>query len=227
LVSQPPTATSISVPQPPAATSSNPPAATRLNFAAGTTYSLTAGTINAGQTIDYVIRALKDQPMIVMLTTPDDSAKLSVFGADGTILLSQSNQTSSWQGYLPSTQDYYLRLVETSSTQNFNLNVEIPARIQFAPGQNEITLDGQTTGGYSVLYTAYAMGGQQMNVTINTSAEVAALTIWGFRDGQPYARAQNGITDFRMTLPSTQDYIIQVVPQGGNVVSYEVKVKIQ
>jgi hypothetical protein len=56
---------------------------------------------------------------------------------------------------------------------------------------------------------------------------VAALTIWGFTDGQPYARAQNGVTDFNMTLPATQDYIIEVVPQGGNVVNYQVTIKIQ
>ena len=222
-----PLATSASAPQPLAPALSNLPTATRINFATGTTASLTLGTINAGQTIDYVIRALKNQPMIVMLSTPDDSAKLSVVGADGTVLLPQAKQLSNWQGYLPSTQDYYFHLAGNGSTQNFNLNVEIPARIQFASGQNEITLSGQTTGGYSVMYTAYARSGQQMDVTINTSAEVAALTIWGFSDGQPYARAQNGITNFSMALPSTQDYIIQVVPQGGNVVNYEVNVKIQ
>lgn len=165
--------------------------------------------------------------MIVMLDTPDHSEKLSVFGADGTVLLPQSPQSSSWQGSLPSTQDYYFRLTGAGSAQNFTLNVNIPARIQFSAGQNETTLSGQTVGGYSVLFVAYAFSGQQMDVTINTSPDVAALTIWGFSDGQPYARAQNGVTDFNMTLPSTQDYIIQVVPQGGHVVSYEVTVKIQ
>jgi hypothetical protein len=227
LISQPPTSLSTAIPQPPAPTTSNLPAATRINFATGTTESLTLGTISAGETLDYVIGALKNQPMIVMLTTPDDSAKLSIVGADGTVLLSPSKQLSNWQGYLPSTQDYYFHLTGNGSTQNFNLNVEIPARILFAAGQNEITLSGQTTSGFSVMYTAYARGGQQMDVTINTSPEVAALTIWGFSDGQPYARAQNGVTNFNMTLPSTQDYIIQVVPQGGNVVSYAVTVKIQ
>jgi hypothetical protein len=77
------------------------------------------------------------------------------------------------------------------------------------------------------MYVAYAFAGQQMDVTINTDPEVAALTIWGFSDGQPYARAQNGVNEFSMTLPSTQDYIIQVVPQGGNVVDYELEIEIQ
>ncbi|RPJ24708.1 MAG: hypothetical protein EHM33_16960 [Chloroflexi bacterium] len=77
------------------------------------------------------------------------------------------------------------------------------------------------------MYVAYAFGGQQMDVTVDTAPEVAALTIWGFRDGQPYARAQNGVTDFSLSLPATQAYIIEVVPQGGSVVDYELKVRIQ
>lgn len=223
----PPTFTSTAAPQPSIPTTSNLPTATRINFSSGATNSATQGTINAGQTLYYVLRALDDQPMIVMLDTPDQGAKLSIFGANGTSLLSQSQQTTSWQGYLPSTQDYYFGLTESRSTQNFTLNVNIPARIEFSSGENQVTLRGQTVGGYSVMYTAYAFGGQELDVTINTAPNVAGLTIWGFSDGQPYARAQNGVTSFNMTLPSTQDYIIQVVPQGGTVVDYELNVKIQ
>ncbi len=227
------TSTSTSVPPPAAATAttfsntSTLPDATRISFATGATYSVTQGTVQAGQAVFYVVKALKDQPMIVMLNTPDQSAILSVFGADGVILLSRSEKTSSWQGRLPSTQDYYIRVTGGTSTQNFTLTVDIPARIQFASGQDEATLSGQTVGGYNVSYVAYASGGQQMQVTINTSPEVAGLTIWGFSDGQPYARAQNGVTSFNMTLPSTQDYIIEVVPAQGKVVNYQITVKIQ
>jgi hypothetical protein len=165
--------------------------------------------------------------MIVTLDTPDQSTTLSVFGANGVVLLPQSDQATSWQGILPVTQDYYFRITGGGTTQSFTLNVNIPARIEFSPGQSQTTLRGQTVGGHAVMYVAYAFGGQQMEVTINTAPEVAALTIWGFSDGQPYARAQNGVTEFSITLPSTQDYIIQVVPQGGNVVDYEVTVRIQ
>ncbi|HET9915064.1 MAG TPA: hypothetical protein VFQ13_24450 [Anaerolineales bacterium] len=216
--------TSTSAPSPSAPSISN---ATRISFVPGTTYSLTQGSIPAGQTLTYFLRALEGQPMIVTLDTPDQSTTLSVFGANGIVLLPQSDQATSWQGTLPETQDYYFRITGGGSAQSFTLNVNIPARIEFSSGQSQTTLRGQTVGGYAVMYVAYAFGGQQMEVTINTAPEVAALTIWGFSDGQPYARAQNGVTDFSMTLPSTQDYIIQVVPQGGNVVDYEVTVRIQ
>jgi len=219
--------TSSSASPPAAPTTSNLPASTRISFAAGATYSITQGTINAGQTLHYVVRASGDQPLIVMLSTPDNSAKLSVFGADGTVILPQSGQATSWQGHLPSTQDYYFRLTGGGSAQDFMLNVNIPARLQFSSGQSQATFSGQTVGGNAISYVSYALGGPELEVTVNTAPEVAALTIWGFTDGQPYARAQNGVTDFSMTLPSTQDYIIEVIPQGGNVVDYELKVKIQ
>ena len=226
-----PTSTSIptatSVPPTVAPTSANLPAATRINFVTGATYSIAQGSITTNQTLYYVVKALKDQPMIVMFDTPNHDATLSVFGADGTTLLARSQHVSNWQGTLPSTQDYYFRLDGGGSTENYTLNLEIGARIQFSSGQNQVTLSGKTVGGYAVMYVAYAFGGQQLNVSINTAPEVAALTIWGFSDGQPYARAQNGVTNFSMTLPSTQDYIIEVVPQGGNVVDYQVTVKIQ
>jgi hypothetical protein len=196
-----------------------------LNFAIGTTQSVVEGTIQAGQSLNYVVRATKGQPMIAMLVSPE--AKLSILGADGSVLLPASQQGISWQGILPATQDYYFRITGSGSSQVFTLNVIIAARIQFAAGQNQVTMTGQTVGGYGVAYVAYANGGQILDVTVNTDPGVAALTIWGFSDGQPYARAQNGVTDFNMTLPSTQDYIIEVVPQGGKVVNYQLTVQVQ
>jgi hypothetical protein len=72
-----------------------------------------------------------------------------------------------------------------------------------------------------------ASAGQTLEVMINTSPNDAALTIWGFTDGQPYARAQNGVTTFSMELPSMQDYIIDVVPQGGRVLDYTLTVNVK
>lgn len=222
-----PTSTSTSAPTAAAPVVANLPDATRINFAPGATNSVAQGTIQAGQARYYVVKAMKGQPMIVMLTTPDQSALLSVFGTDGVVFLSRAQQATNWQGTLPATQDYYFRVTGGTSTQNFTLNVNIPARILFESEQMETTLTGQTVGGYNVAYAAYAFAGQQMEVTIDTAPEVAALTIWGFSDGQPYARAQNGVTDFSMELPSTQDYIIEVVPQGGSVVDYQITVRIK
>ena len=226
-----PTATNTSVPPtippPPPQPSLNLPAATRISFATGATESVTTGTIQPGQTLNFVVKALQSQPMIVSADSPNHDLNLAVFGANGAVLLSASQNTTNWQGLLPATQDYYFQIIGSAAAENFTLNLIIVARIQFGVGQIQTTLQGTTVNGFAVSYVARAQAGQRMDVTINTDPNTAALTVWGFSDGQPYARAQNGVTNFSMTLPSTQDYIIEAVPQGGHVVNYTITVRIQ
>ncbi|HVN16158.1 MAG TPA: hypothetical protein VMT73_10500, partial [Anaerolineales bacterium] len=206
-----PTATNTSVPPtippPPPQPSLNLPAATRISFATGATESVTTGTIQPGQTLNFVVKALQSQPMIVSADSPNHDLNLAVFGANGAVLLSASQNTTNWQGLLPATQDYYFQITGGAAAENFTLNLIIVARIQFGVGQIQTTLQGTTVNGFAVSYVARAQAGQRMDVTINTDPNIAALTVWGFNDGQPYARAQNGVTNFSMTLPSTQDYI--------------------
>jgi hypothetical protein len=41
------------------------------------------------------------------------------------------------------------------------------------------------------------------------------LSFYGCQDGQPYLRYVVEQNTFSMVLPATEDYIIQVVPRGG------------
>src|SRR6185436_9209756 len=103
-------------------------------FAVGATESVVTGTLGAGQSVYYVVKAGVDQPMIAMLDSPEHDMTLTIFGANGIVLLPASQHTSSWQGNLPSTQDYYFGLTGGGSAQNFTLNLIIAARIQFPAG---------------------------------------------------------------------------------------------
>jgi hypothetical protein len=203
------------------------PGATRIYFATGSTESVVTGTIGAGQTATYVVKAQQGQPLLASADSPDQSVDLAIFGANGVALLPASLSTSSWQGILPATQDYYFQVMGGSTTQNFTLNVIIAARVQFASGEVKTVVNGSTVNGFAVSYAAYAQKGQKMDVILTVNGDNAGLTIWGFSDGQPYARAQNGVQDFSMVLPSTQDYMIEVVPQAGRVVDYSVLIKIK
>jgi hypothetical protein len=204
-----------------------PPVGTQIVFPTGGTYGVVSGTIQANQNLDYYLKAAKGQPMIAILNSQNNDVAMSIRAQDGTVLLPAAQKSSLWQGTLPGTQNYYFQVIGGSGTENFTLSVNIPARIQFAAGQNSAVFNGRTVNGYAVSYVAYALGGQTLEATVNTSPDDAALTIWGFSDGQPYARAQNGVTNFSMKLPSTQDYIIDVMPQGGRVIDYSLTVKIQ
>jgi len=204
-----------------------PPAAQRIQFLSGATQSVTTGTVPAGLSNTYVLSAQQDQVLIASADSPNPNVKLAIFGANGVVLLPANQGSNSWQGTLPTSQDYYLQVIGTNSTENFSLNIIVAARIQFGAGEIKTTLKGSTVNGFAVTYVAFAQKGQKMDVILTVPGDSAGLTIWGFSDGQPYARAQNGVKDFSLTLPSTQDYIIEVVPQAGQVVDYSAMVRIK
>lgn len=49
-------------------------------------------------------------------------------------------------------------------------------------------------------------------MTVNLTGSNVGLTIYGLQDGQPLVRATGGATSFNGKLPTTQDYILNVVP---------------
>ena len=66
-----------------------------------------------------------------------------------------------------------------------------------------------------------------MDIQLTPDSGTAALTVWGFSDGQPYIRHITGSTTFNMQLPSTQDYIINVVPYADQVVDFTLEVEVK
>lgn len=203
------------------------PAATRINFLTGATTGQVSAPIQPGQSQFYVLKALQGQPMIAMVFSLNSDVTLSIRTQGGTWLLNPSAKQTTWQSTLPQTEDYYIGVYGGATTENFTLSVEIPARIKFAVGKDSATVSGQTVAGYNVAYVVFASQGQKMNVDLNGTGGNGALTIYGFSDGQPYLRSVTEQTSFSMTLPSSQDYIIEVVPRAGMVVNYTLVVKIK
>jgi hypothetical protein len=202
------------------------PAPTRINFAAGATYGNASGRIKPSQTQNFVLAAQQGQPMLASVSSPNNDVTMSIITGSGITLLPASQAWSNWQGTLPATQDYYIQIIGGASVEDYSLYVSIPSRIQFAPGAISDTVSGRTVDGYIASYVVAARGGQTMNILLLPEPNVAALTVWGFSDGQPYMRAHMGSTTFSMQLPSTQDYIIDVVPQAGQEVNFILRVEI-
>ncbi len=200
------------------------PAATRINFLTGATTGVVTAPISPGQSQYYVLNAMQGQPMIANVYSQNNDVAMTIKTAGGTTLLKSGQNLAM---LLPITEDYYLTVFGGATTENFTLSVEIPARIKFAVGKTSAILTGQTSGGYNVAYVLFASQDQKMDVNLNGVAGNAALTIYGFSDGQPYLRSVTGSTSFGMKLPSTQDYIIEVVPQAGKIVSYTLVVSVK
>lgn len=208
-------------------TSTPQPMVVRLGFAAGATYTVIAGQVEAGQTLSYALQAGRDQPMLVNLDSTDMDASLSIRGQNGTVLLPSSSKFFSWQGLVPTTQDYFIDIIGGKKSQSFSLSIKVAARIQFAIGETRTVLRGVTSNGYPVSYVVHASQGQKMDIMLNVPPDMAVLSIWGFDDGQPYVRSQPGTVDFSFNLPATQDYIIEVVPRNGATVEYNMTVRIK
>ena len=164
---------------------------------------------------------------MVDVSSLNNDVTLSIKTKGGTTILNAAAHSATWQGSLPQTEDYYLTVYGGATAENYTLTVTIPARVKIAEGADSIKLTGKTVAGYAVTYTAFAVKGQKMSAELTYLSDSAALTIYGFSDGQPYVRAVTEQTSFAFTLPATQDYIIQVVPKGGTVVSYQLTVKIK
>jgi hypothetical protein len=203
------------------------PAATRITFLPDATTGVVNGTVDAGQAVNYVLQASQGQIMMVNVDSTNHDVTISIKTQGGTSMLNASAHQATWQQALPQTEDYYITVHGGATTENFTLSVTIPSRIKFAEGADKATVSGKTAGGYNVLYTVFAIKGQKMSVNLSNLSGDAALTIYGYTDGTPYVRYVSEQTSFSFDLPSTQDYIIEVVPKAGSVVSYAMVVKIE
>jgi len=203
------------------------PAATRINFLTGATTGIVSGPIQPGQVQYYVVNASQGQPLIVMVNSLNNDVTLSIKTQGGTSMLNQSSNQTNWQSMLPQTEDYYIGIYGGETSENYTLTIEIPSRIKFAEGSISASAKGKTVAGYVVANTVLALKGQKMTVNLTVQPNGAALTIYGYADGQPYLRSVTGQTNFLLKLPATQDYIIEVVPLGGQVVNYELDLNIQ
>ena len=212
---------------PPVGATLVPPAATRINFLSKATTGVVSGPISPGQIQYFVLNASQGQPMLVMVNSLNNDVTLSIRTQGGTWMLNAAAHQTTWQSMLPKTEDYYIGVYGGASTENFTLTIEIPSRIKFAIGSITATISGQTVAGYNVVYTVLALKGQLMTVNLNGVGDNAALTIYGYSDGQPYLRSVTEQTSFNLKLPATQDYIIEVVPKAGQVVSYTLQVIIK
>jgi hypothetical protein len=200
----------------------------RISFAAGATSGVAQGQLQATQIKTFILRAMQSQPMMVAVNSQNSDVTLAIQGyQDGRVLLPASNRYSTWQTILPVTEDYLIQVIGGASTENFYLSVNIPSRIIFASGATSATVSGPTPGGFAVIYVLRASGGQTMSVVLQVPQDSGALSIYGYSDGQPMVRSVMNQTAFTTKLPSTQDYIIEVVPFYGHVINYSMTVMVK
>jgi len=221
----PATATATSAPAP---TATSQLTGVRVDFATGATAGIATGKIAPGGVQNFLVGAAASQPLILSVDSLNHDVTFSVTGRrDGAVLLPASQKLASWQSILATTQDYVVQVHGGASTEDFTLNVIIPARITFDPGAISAQRSGATAGGFIVSYILRATAGQKMKLQLVVPGGNAVLAMYGYQDGQPYLRYVVESTTFDMVLPATEDYIIQIYPRAGEVANYTLNIQVK
>jgi len=94
----------------------------RIQFPAGGTWVEVGTHLEEGNTITYVLAAMKGQ---VMSVSVEQNWPFTVEVADSTALLTEPNyERPFWRGMLPATRDYFIT-VKTQASGNFTMRVAI------------------------------------------------------------------------------------------------------
>lgn len=115
---------------PPLATLATSPQPRRITFAPGAISAAVQGSIPAGNIERLVLRAQAGQTMTVSVASnPPDKVIVVIFGADGSVLISDHATTPTWSGVLPTTQDYIIDLKPFAGmAADYTLTVTIPPK---------------------------------------------------------------------------------------------------
>jgi putative hemolysin len=116
-----------------AAASQPEPEVRRIQFAPGAISAQVQGALASNGVDRYLLTAMAGQEMTLNLSVPAASdptlasAILVIWGADGTVLLSDHAGATTWVGLLPLTQDYYIDVKSVAQTPvDYTLEVVIP-----------------------------------------------------------------------------------------------------
>jgi hypothetical protein len=201
---------------------------TRIAFDAGTTSDKVTGNLASQAVQSYILDAAWNQVMIASVTSPSSNVYLEIYGQqDGVYQTRFSNNATSWKGWLPWTQSYIVKVFNSGgSSSDYTLDVEIPARIQFAYGSYSGSVYGYGSAAKIISYVLYARNGQTMTATISSSSSSVYLSIDGFSGNQSLVASSAGKTTWTGTLPQTQEYIVRAVQNTSTWVDFTLTVTI-
>jgi hypothetical protein len=195
-----------------------------LVFATGATAGVASGSLAAGEIRSFTFSASTNQPLILILNSPKGDLFLGVTDPDGAILLDPAKKWSRLQWLLPKTGTYTIQVSGAASPEDYTLTVKIAAPVSFASGSDTATLSGKTVNGLIVSYSVFCTAGQTMNASLNVPATTAYLDVFGIAYGTLLSATTKAST-WTGVLPSTENYVIEVIPTNGTEVDYKLTVK--
>ena len=187
-----------------------------IRFGSGEPSALIAGRLQPNSCLRYTFYAGNNYHLILLLSSTNNNANLGLSDVLGTTYLYNTNDYSYWTMMMAKTTTYNLDICNKANQQtDYNLNLIIPARINFDPNQYSATRSGTVKANGVVSYSVQASAGQMMNVNLSLKPNSQAyLRITGMADGVVYLDNNLFQTSWFGYLPSSQDYLIDVVSYG-------------
>ncbi len=209
------------------------PDAARLDFSKTTMFA-GPGDIQPGDSVQAVFTA--ESRRKIKIETKIESgtgAALSLWGADGTVLLPETSGITGWEGVIPTVQDYYLSLRNPSQAAiTYSQTVTMPpvtppaaTRIQFEPNTTGWYTPGEVLPNQPLRFVLGAMAGQTLNAAITTVPQNGAyLNVWA-ADGTAFTN-MSPEQEVSIPLPAQQDYYVEIIPVVNQAVQYQLSVNI-
>jgi hypothetical protein len=190
---------------------------TRVRFARGTTSGVVNDSLPAGGERAYLLGALQGQVMLahaIAWSGAGGGTVVRVFRPDGGELAAPGGVGPLWTGRLPLSGDYVVRVRATDGPAGYTLAVQIPRRVVVDRENPSTSFAGVAPSRAPVDYLIKGERGRALDVELRTVDGGTHLHIYGLDDGAQLAPLADRRQRFGAPLPSTQDYVISVVPAG-------------
>lgn len=220
-----PTATETLIPPSPTPepTATSEAAGNQIIFTRGSTAAVVSGAVRHGQVVEYTIDANATQPMILRLDSTVGDVYLGVIDPNGDVMLAPTKKWTYWQWRLPFTGTYRIQIYGGAGPEDYQMTVKVARLAYFPPGYDTVTLLGTTVNGYVLSYAMTCNEGQTMAVRLDLPSSSAYLDVFGLVTGALLLPSDKE-NAWSGTLPATQPYVIEVIPNGGNVVNFSLTV---
>jgi hypothetical protein len=183
------------------------------------------GQISAGASRSFVLGAVQGQEMMVALNSQNHDLVLGIYRSpDGTWLLTPAQSQSAFQGPIPESGDYVVEAVGGTGQENFSLSITLASTIVLQPG-NALTITGTAREAPLVTYLLPLKGGRNLSLDLKSKSTSMFLVVYGLQDGQALVTLDRRATQFNGHLPTSEDYVVQVV-QGTVPADFTITMKI-
>jgi hypothetical protein len=121
-----------------------------------------------------------------------------------------------WEWILPKTEHYTIQVIGGADTEPYALSVEVAQIVSFPAGPSSVTPTGSAPNGSVFAYALACKTNQVMTASLNVPNTVAYFDVLGIASGTLFSPTDQA-TKWSGILPSSQDYIIKVIPVDGQV----------